>query len=147
MCQSYKIACDCNQNTAEIFFGKMVLNETAIEAVYCPQCSRRLDTERDDRVWDNDWVLEMNMDAVRLYAGSLGISAQALTAERVFDEGYATWVGITPDDTRRRNQERDEILKLAKTDIRAYYEAMKAWGLNREKKFSDEGWRKMRVHR
>lgn len=147
MCQSYKIACDCNQNMAEIFFGKMVLSETAIEAVYCPQCSRSLDTDRDDRVWDNGWVLEMNMDAVRLYAGSMGISAQALTAERVFDEGYATWVGITPDDTRRRNQERDEIQKLAKTDILAYYEAMKAWGLNREKKFSDEGWRKMRVHR
>jgi hypothetical protein len=32
---------------------------------------------------------------------------------------------------------------LAKTDIRAYYEAMKEWGLNREKRFTDEGWRKM----
>jgi len=146
MCQSYKIACTCDQNTAEIFFGKMVLNETAIEEVYCPQCSHSVDTDRDDRVWDNDWVLEMNMDAVRLYAGSMGISAQEITAERVFDEGYATWVGITPDDTERRNQERDEIQKLAKTDILAYYEAMKAWGLNREQRFSDEGWRKMRVH-
>jgi hypothetical protein len=59
------------------------------------------------------------------------------------DEGYATWVGITPDDTKRRNQERDEIQKLAKIDIRAYHEAMKEWGLNREKRFTDEGWRKM----
>jgi hypothetical protein len=96
-------------------------------------------------VWDNGWVLEMNMDYVRQYAGSMGISPQELTAEKVFDDGYATWVGITPDDTKRRNQERDEIQKLAKTDILAYYEAMKAWGLNREQRFSEEGWRKMRA--
>ena len=146
MCQSYKIACNCNKNKAEIFFGKMVLNETAIEDLYCPQCSQSVDLKKDNRVWDNNWVLEMNMDVVRQHAGSMGISAHEVTAETVFDEGYATWVGITPDDTKRRNQERDEIQKLAKTDILAYYQAMKEWGLNREQKFSDEGWRKMRPH-
>jgi hypothetical protein len=98
-------------------------------------------------VWDNDWVLEMNMDAARLYAGSMGIAPEEITADWIFDEGYATWVGITPDDTKRRNQERDEIQKLAKTDILAYYQAMKEWGLNREKRFSEEGWRKMRAYR
>jgi hypothetical protein len=55
-------------------------------------------------------------------------------------------LGITPDDTERRNRERDEIQKLAKTDLLAYYEAMKTWGLNRERRFSEEGWRKMRTH-
>ena len=145
MCQSYKVACTCNQNTAEIFFGKMILNETAIEEVYCPECSQTLDSQHTNRVWDNGWVLEMNMDAVRKYAGSMGISPQELSAEKVFDDGYVTLVGITPDDTERRNQERDEIQKLAKTDILAYYEAMKEWGLNREKKFTEEGWRKMRA--
>ena len=147
MCQSYQITCACNQNTAEIFFGKMVLNETAIEDLYCPHCSQQIDADRVDRVWDNGWVLEMNMDVIRQYAGSMGMSPQELTAERVFDEGYATWVGITPDDTKRRNQERDELYRLAKTDILAYYQAMKEWGLNREQRFSDEGWRKMRAAR
>jgi hypothetical protein len=147
MCQSYKVPCTCQKNTAEIFFGKCILNETAIEEVYCPLCSQKLGSDRDDRVWDNGWVLEMNMDAVRLYAGSMGIAPEEITANRVFDEGYATWVGITPDDTERRNRERDEIQKLAKTDVLAYYKAMKEWGLNREKRFSDEGWRKMRAHR
>jgi len=145
MCQSYKVACICNQNTAEIFFGKMILNETAIEEVYCPQCSQAVDCDTTSRVWDNGWVLEMNMDMVRQYAGSMGIAPHELTAEKVFDDGYATWLGITPDDTKRRNQERDEIQKLAKTDILAYFEAMKAWGLNREQKFSEQGWRKMRA--
>lgn len=144
MCQSYKLACSCNRNTAEIFFGKMVLNETAIEDLYCPQCSRDIDIESKDRVWDNGWVLELNMDVVKTYAGSMGISGEEVTADRVFDEGYATWVGITPDDVERRNKERDEIQKLAKIDLRKYYEAMKEWGLNREKRFAEEGWRKMK---
>ena len=143
MCQSYKVPCVCQKNTAEIFFGKCILNATAIEEVYCPQCSRDIDSDRDDRVWDNGWVLEMNMDAVRLSARSLGMAPEDITAGRVFDEGYATWVGITPDDTERRNRERDEIQKLAKTDVLAYYKAMQAWGLKREKRFSDEGWCKM----
>ena len=146
MCQSYKVPCVCEQNTAEIFFGKCVLNETAIEEVYCPQCSRNIDMECDHRVWDNGWVLELNMDVVRPYASSMGISPEELTAEWVFDEGYATWVGITPDDTQQRNQERAEIQKMAKTDLRAYYDAMKEWGLNREKRFTEAGWRKMRAH-
>ena len=146
MCQSYKVPCVCEQNTAEIFFGKGVLNETAVEELYCPHCSQSIDTQPVSRVWDNGWVLELNMDVVQQYAGSMGISPEEATADWVFDEGYVTWVGITPDDAKHRNQERSEILKLAKTDLRAYYEAMKEWGLSREKRFTEAGWRKMRAH-
>ena len=146
MCESYKAECVCGQHTAEIFFGKMVLTESSVAKVYCPICSRDVDSKRNDRVWDNDWILVLNMDVLRTHAASMGVAPQDITAGWVFDQGYATWVGITPDDTERRNQERAEIQKLAKTDLRAYYEAMKEWGLNREKKFMEEGWRKMRGH-
>jgi hypothetical protein len=135
MCESFKTNCVCGQKTAEIFFGKMVLAESSVVRVYCPRCSQGLDCERNDRVWDNGWVLELDMDVL----------PQEVTAAWVFDQGYATWVGITPDDSERRNQERDEIRKLAQTDLRAYYQAMKEWGLNREKKFMEQGWRKMRA--
>ena len=145
MCESFKTKCACGQKTAEIFFGKMVLAESSVVRVYCPRCSQDVDGERNDRVWDNGWVLELDMDVLRAHANSMGISPQEVTAAWVFDQGYATWVGITPDDAERRNQQRAEIQKLAKTDLLAYYEAMKEWGLNREKKFMEEGWRKMRV--
>lgn len=145
MCESFKTKCVCGQKTAEIFFGKMVLAESSVTKVFCPSCSQDEDARRADRVWDNDWILEMNMNVLRTHAASMGIAPQEVTAAWVFDQGYATWVGITPDDTERRNQERAEIQKLAKTDIRAYYEAMKEWGLNREKKFLEEGWRKMKA--
>jgi len=144
MCESFKTNCVCGKKTAEIFFGKMVLAESSVAQVYCPICSKHIDGERNDRVWDNGWVLELKMDVLRVHANSMGISPQEVTAAWVFDQGYATWVGITPDDTERRNQERDAIRKLAQIDMRTYYEAMKEWGLNREKRFMEEGWRKMR---
>jgi hypothetical protein len=146
MCQSYRKQCACSQNTAEIFFGRMVLDEKAIAQVYCPKCSQDIETGRDNRVWDNGWVLELNMDIVRIRANVMEISAEEITADWVFDEGFTTWVGITPDDSQRRNLERSEIQVLAKTDLRAYIQAMKDWGLSREKRFVNEGWRKMKVN-
>lgn len=143
MCQSYNKTCACGQNTAEIFFGNMLLNETAVAQVYCPECSQTIDAKKSSRVWDNGWVLELNMDYVQTYATTFGIAPDDITAEKIFDLGYATWVGITPDDTRRRNTERAEIQKLAKTNVLAYVQAMKEWGIGREKRFTDEGWRKM----
>ena len=145
MCQSYRKPCSCGQNTGEIFFGKMVLDEQSVEQLYCPECSQDVETDGDNRVWDNGWVLELDMDVVRTHASTMGVSPQEVTANWVFDAGYVTWVGIIPDDYKQKAQERAEILKLAKTDLLAYYQAMKEWGLNREKRFTQEGWRKMRV--
>jgi hypothetical protein len=126
MCQSYRKACACGQQTSEIFFGKMILDEKSIAQVYCPECSGDIDTESNNRVWDNGWVLELNLDVVRTRAALMEISPDRVTADWVFDEGYA----------------RSEVQKLAKTDLKAYIQAMKDWGLNREKRFISEGWRK-----
>jgi hypothetical protein len=145
MCQSYRKVCACGQNTTEIFFGRMILDEKVVEAVYCPECSHTVDTESDNRVWDNGWVLELNLDVARTHAAVMEIPPQDVTAERIFDEGFATWVGVTPDDHQKRVEERAEIQKLAKTDLLAYIQAMKEWGLTREKRFVKEGWRKMGV--
>ena len=145
MCQSYRKICACGRNTAEIFFGRMVLDEKAIAMVYCPECSQSVPTRNSDMVYDNDWVLALNMDVVRMRAPVMDISPENVTANWVFDEGYATWVGITPDDFQKRNQERSEIQKLAKTDLRAHINAVREWGVSREKRFSQEGWRKMRL--
>jgi hypothetical protein len=145
MCQSYRKACACGKQTSEIFFGKMILDEKSIAQVYCPDCSGDIDAESNNRVWDNGWVLELNLDVVRTRAALMEISPDRVAADWVFDEGYATWVGITPDDFQTRERERSEVQKLAKTDLKAYIQAMKDWGLNREKRFISEGWRKARA--
>jgi hypothetical protein len=145
MCESYFIKCQCGTKNAEIFFGKMLLSETSVNQLFCPDCSKGYEEAQPQRVWDNGWVLELNMDVIRSHAPTFGMASDTLTAEWVFDSGYVTWVGITPDDTERRNQERKQIQQLAKTDVLAYISAMKKWGIEREKRFSEEGWRKMRA--
>lgn len=145
MCQSYRKACACGEKTAEIFFGRMILDEKAVKEVYCPKCSHGMDTKTEGRVFDNGWVLELNMDVVKCLAPVMEISPDEITAERVFDEGFATWVGITPDDYQNREKERSEIQKLAEVDVLAFMKAMKEWGVSREKRFAKEGWRKMRA--
>ena len=69
MCQSFTTVCACGQNTAEIFFGRMVLDEKSIAQVYCSKCSYNIEKERRDRVSDNGWVLELDMEVVKTRAG------------------------------------------------------------------------------
>ncbi len=145
MCESYFLSCKCGNNKAEIFFGKMLLNESSVDRLYCPKCSEGYEDSEPQRIWDNGWVLELNMDVIRSHSSTFGMSTDSVTADWVFDSGYVTWVGITPDDTERRNKEREKIQELAKIDVLAYMKAMKEWGLEREKRFSEEGWRKMRT--
>ena len=143
MCQSCRKTCQCGEQTAEIFFGRNILDEKAIKEVYCPKCSQDVDRHGEGMVHDNGWILDLDMEVIRLSAPLMGILPQKVTADQVFDEGYATWVGITPDESETRNRERAEILKLAKVDLPAYLRAMKAWGMDRERRFTEEGWRKM----
>ncbi len=144
MCQSFKKTCVCGEKTAEIFFGRNILDEKSVVQVYCPRCSEAIEKQDKNRVWDNGWVLELDPDVLQTHAGTMEIPAQELSAEQVFDQGFATWVGITPDDSQQRDRERMEIQSLAKTDLRAYLKVMKEWGITREKRFTDEGWRKMK---
>ena len=144
MCESFKITCQCGTNSAELFFGKMTLNQNVVNTLFCPECSQKKLDNRPENVWDNGWILELDMDIIRSHAATFGMPVDDLTASWVFDNGYVTWVGITPDDTQKRNQERERIQHLAKTNVLAYITAMKEWGIAREKRFSDEGWRKMR---
>jgi hypothetical protein len=143
MCDSYHIQCSCGENSAELFFGKMVLGQSSVVNLFCPRCSSEKEHEGSRFVWDNGWVLELDMDIIRSHSSTFGLSADELTAGWVFDRGYVTWVGITPDDAKTRNREREEIRKLAETDFRGYLHAMKMWGIEREQRFISEGWRKM----
>jgi len=144
MCDSYKMHCQCGERTADIFFGRNILDNKALAKLYCPKCSEGVDTDAPNRVWDNGWVLEFDMEELRVHAPAMDISPEEVTAEWVFDNGFATWAGITPDDAETRNRERAEILRLSKTDMPAYLEMMRHWGKERERRFQQEGWRKMK---
>ncbi len=145
MCQSYRKPCACGQRTAEIFFGKMVLDEAAVTEVYCPQCSGTADLDPATTVEDNGWVLALDPDVLRAYAPRMNLPAEGLTADQVFDGDFVTWVGFSPDDNVRRNEERAEIHRQYEGDLKGQFEALKRWAVEREQRFHDQGWRKARA--
>ena len=142
MCQSYRKPCACGQKTSEIFFGKMVLDEAAVRGVYCPQCSTTVDLDAKTMVPDNGWVLELDADVIAVFAPRMEMTSDDVTAEKVFDADYVTWVGFSPEDNRTRSEERAEIAKRFEGDLKGQFEALKKWALERETRFYDAGWRK-----
>jgi hypothetical protein len=126
----------------------MVLDESSVRQVYCPQCSATVDVDKASMVEDNGWILELDTEVLRAFAPRMNLEADTLTAEKVFDEDYATWVGFSPEDNVLRGTEREEIAKATKGDTRAQFEALKRWAMEREKRFVDQGWRKaVKAHR
>jgi hypothetical protein len=142
MCQSYRRTCTCGQRTSEIFFGKMILDESSVREVYCPQCSSTVEVDPKTMVEDNGWVLELDPEVLQAYAPRMDMTAADVTAEKVFDGEYATWVGFSPEDNVQRSKERQDIAQKYAGDPRGQFEALKSWALNRERRFYDEGWRK-----
>lgn len=142
MCQMYRKQCACGQRTAEIFFGHMVMDQGCIAGLYCPECSTTVDVDKTTMVNDNGWVLELDEDIMKVYAPRMKLDADTVTAEKVFDGEYVTWVGFSPEDNQRRTAEREAIMKETAGDTRGQFEALKKWAVEREKKFHEEGWRK-----
>ena len=142
MCQSYRKPCVCGQRTAELFFGKMVLDEAAVRAVYCPECSATVEIDPVSMVEDNGWILELDPDILRAYAPRMDMNPEEVTAEKVFDGDYVTWVGFSPEDNVQRVKERQEIERRYAGDLKGHFEALKRWAIERERRFYEEGWRK-----
>ena len=143
MCQMYRKPCACGQKTAEIFFGNMVLDESAISGLYCPQCSATADHDPVDSVEDNGWLLELDHDVLLAFAPRMNMEQQEVTAEKVFDGDFVTWVGFSPEDNQQRAVEREAIIERTQGDTRAQFEALKQWAIDREARFLSEGWRKV----
>ncbi len=142
MCQSYRRTCACGQKTSEIFFGNMVLDEAAVKGVYCPECSTTVEVDRESMVEDNGWVLELDHEILQAFAPRMQMTADSVTAEKVFDGDFVTWVGFSPEDNLQRSKEREELSKRYAGDTKGHFQALKDWALEREKRFYREGWRK-----
>jgi hypothetical protein len=90
---------------------------------------------------DNGWIIAYDMDIARFLMQKVA-PAHEITPEYIFDEGYCTWRGMTPTDTRDSVRERTELAQLAKTDPKQYFQEIKAWGNSRIERLAREGWRK-----
>lgn len=141
MCVDHSMNCRCGKSAASFNFRDEVLPLEAISGLYCPLCSVGIRYDATTMVLDNGWIIDFNMEVARFMLTKIAPQSR-ITPDLVFDEGYCTWRGVTPTDPVDSAREREELVKLAKTDPKRYFEALKSWGINRMERLAQAGWRK-----
>lgn len=139
MCMTHERRCACGAAAASFHFRDNLFSEQVVEELYCPSCSKGVTVDPSRMMSDNGWIISYRMDAARLEGRGL---QRPLTPEFLFDEGYCTWRGLTPDDHIDSLRERQALGALARTDPAEYIRKLKDWAAERVKRLSDEGWRK-----
>ena len=142
MCKSDNKTCKCGAQTAVLHFGNNVLPENIVSELYCPNCSGAIEFDARSMVEDNGWVIDFEIEGARIFAHEFPAEPEAVTPDYIFDNGFCTWVGYTPTDQHDSYKEKEEIIKLAKSDPRRYFNEMRDWSNDRVKKLADAGWRK-----
>jgi len=143
MCIAVQVECSCGGQFAAMHHMNGVLPEQAVLAVHCPECTG-VTFDPQTMLRDNGWVIEYDMDVARNVLGR-ELSEGEITPERVFDEGYATWNGLTPTDVYDKAFEMNELVTQTQGDKRRYITEMRSWTQTRTQRLADEGWRKARL--
>jgi hypothetical protein len=141
MCVDHSMNCACGEKAASFNFRDDVLPFEVITGLFCPNCAGNTRYNSSTMIRDNGWIIEYSMDVARFMLGNITPPA-SVTPELVFDEGYCSWRGVTPTDPVDSAREREEIVKLAKTDPKRYFEELRAWGTKRMERLARAGWRK-----
>lgn len=140
MCMEYKMTCACGNRSASLNFRDEVMPAEVVDRLYCPDCSEEVLYNPETMIRDNRWIIEYNMETAHFMKQKLpGVE---MTPDFLFDEGYCTWRGVYPDDHVDSLREREELVKLARTDRKKYLEEFKSWGVRRMERLTREGWRK-----
>ena len=141
MCVAHQLTCTCGKNSAGFHAKDSILPADVVQRLFCPACSSRAVFDPATMLADNGWVIEYNMDIARFMLKNKSLAGN-ISPDFVFDEGYCTWNGVYPTDIVDSARERQELLKLAQTDKKRYFEEFKNWGINRMERLAREGWRK-----
>lgn len=143
MCMEHKIMCKCGKRNASFIFKDEIMPPEIIMALYCPECSFDIMFDPQSMLIDNGWTIQYDMDVAELYAQKLPYQHSPKNSpEMLFDEGYATWRGIYPDDHIDSARERTELAALARVDPKKYLKELKEWSIRRMECLKREGWRK-----
>lgn len=142
MCTDHTVSCSCGKQRASLMFRDEIMPEKVITAIFCPECARIIDFDGASMIADNGWIIEYDMPVAEYYASLNDGDVAEVTPEFLFDQSYATWLGVYPGDHTDSAQERAELTAMAKVDMRRYLDEFKSWGIQRMKRLEQEGWRK-----
>jgi hypothetical protein len=90
---------------------------------------------------DVGWFIEYDMEVARLYLNLKGID-KPITPAFIFDEGYCSWYGMSPNDLEENARVHEELKPLQKKDKLLYFNELKRIRLAQFAELKKEGWRK-----
>lgn len=145
MCLSLQRQCSCGSDVASLFHMNSILPEEVVVAVHCPACSDQVAFNEATMIRDNGWIIEYDLDLAARHLRRHGIDPDTLTPQRIFDEGYSSWNGLTPTDAYDKSMELQALWAESQGDRRKYFEDTKKWTMERTQRLAAAGWRKARL--
>lgn len=142
MCSNHRLTCSCGRNQANLMFKNHILPPAVVANLHCPKCSEEVAINEERMIVDNHWILEFDLRLASGYLERAQIHSGPPSSSFLFDQGYATWNGLTPNELDQRLEERREIIALATQNMRLYLKEMRRWGCERVEKLREAGWRK-----
>lgn len=139
MCHAIIRQCACGARLANIHHRDALLPEDAILAVHCPDCA--VDLDESSMVMDNGWIIQYDLEVARHFLQRC-LSADEVTPERLFSDGWSSWNGLTPTDVWDKSMEMNELVASTKGDPKRYVQEFKTWTVGRTARLASEGWRK-----
>jgi len=141
MCLHQKLACACKRNKAYLFHRDNVLPEQVVINMYCPECGNRANRNESTMLEDVGWLIEYDIEVARFYLNLKGID-NPVTPEFIFDEGYCSWYGMSPNDLEENARVHQELMPLQKKDKLLYFNELKRIRLAQFAELKKAGWRK-----
>ena len=141
MCRTDRRVCECGRNGAHLFFRDNLLPREVLVSLYCPQCRRRVNLNKDTMLEDCGWVLEYDVASAQVLfdrKGALG----SITPQFLFDEGYLSWQGLSPDDQEVNTRLHQRLAPLIEQDLALYLKSLKSEWLAHVARLKAAGWRK-----
>ncbi len=146
MCVEVKKICQCGLREASFHMRDNIMAPEVVDRIYCPSCSGTVKRDEGAMLEDNGWLIEYDMDMVRMFAISkLAMDPALVNPQFVFDGGYATWRETYPGETEDIADERWRIISRKSEDPKRYLREINEWAVNRIEGLKEAGWRKAQL--
>jgi len=143
MCIEVRKTCECGKHQVQFHLRDNIMSNEVIVTLYCPECSKEAEIDRNTMLTDNNWVIEYDIELAQfLAAAKLQLPPDTVNPGFLFDGGYATWQEMYPGEQQDILQERKGIMDLLKSDSREYLRQINSWNIARVERLKADGWRK-----
>jgi hypothetical protein len=144
MCIDVRKTCECSTHTVQFHLRDNIMPPQVIARLFCPLCPGNSAFDNESMLYDNDWIIEYDMDLARtMLEKKLQLCPEDVVPEFIFDKGYACWQEMYPGEQKDIKKDREKIIKLLQQDRNVYLHAMQNWNIERIERLKTAGWRKV----